>query len=72
MMPGKDGYQVCSELKKDIRTSHIPIVLLTARADTDSRISGIQCGADAYLTKPFDKKELKVCLHNLLERMTDY
>ena len=65
MMPGKDGYQVCRELKNDIRTNHIPIVLLTARADTNSRIDGMECGADAYLTKPFDKKELMVCLHNL-------
>ena len=65
MMPGKDGYQVCTELKNDFRTNHIPIVLLTARADTDSRITGYEHGADAYLTKPFDKKELMACLHNL-------
>jgi len=66
MMPGKDGYQVCKELKNDFRTNHIPVVLLTARADTDSRITGIEHGADAYLTKPFNKKELMLCLHNLL------
>jgi signal transduction histidine kinase/DNA-binding response OmpR family regulator len=66
MMPGKDGFQLCSTLKNDIRTSHIPIVLLTARADSDSRISGMEQGADAYLTKPFNKKELIICLHNLL------
>ncbi len=65
MMPGKDGYQVCKALKNDFRTNHIPIVLLTARADADSRITGLEHGADAYLTKPFDKKELAVCLHNL-------
>ncbi len=66
MMPGKDGYQVCKELKKDFRTNHIPIVLLTARADNDSRIRGLEHGADVYLTKPFNKRELMVCLNNLL------
>ena len=66
MMPGKDGFQVCKELKNDFRTNHIPIILLTARADTESRISGMEHGADAYLTKPFNKKELIICLHNLL------
>lgn len=65
MMPGKDGYQVCRELKNDFRTNHIPVVLLTARAGADSRITGLECGADAYLTKPFDKKELMACLHNV-------
>jgi signal transduction histidine kinase/DNA-binding response OmpR family regulator len=66
MMPGKDGFQVCRELKNDFRTSHIPIVLLTARADTESRITGMERGADAYLTKPFNKRELQICLHNIL------
>jgi len=66
MMPGKDGYEVCKELKSNFRTNHIPIVLLTARADTDSRITGLDQGADAYLTKPFNKKELMICLHQLL------
>lgn len=66
MMPGKDGFQVCKELKNDFRTSHIPIVLLTARADAESRIAGLEMGADAYLTKPFNKRELQICLHNIL------
>ncbi len=65
MMPGKDGYEVCRTLKKDFRTCHIPVVLLTARADTASRIIGLEQGADAYLTKPFNKRELLACLRNL-------
>lgn len=66
MMPGKDGFEVCKSLKKDFRTCHIPIVLLSARADKASRIAGLEQGADAYLTKPFNKKELILCLHNQL------
>lgn len=68
MMPLKDGFQVCRELKNDFRTSHIPVVMLTARADKDSRLTGIGYGADAYLAKPFNRKELRICLSNLLLR----
>lgn len=68
MMPEKDGYQVCDTLKNDERTSHIPIILLTARADAASRIAGLRRGADAYLAKPFDKEELLVRLEKLVER----
>jgi signal transduction histidine kinase/ligand-binding sensor domain-containing protein/DNA-binding response OmpR family regulator len=68
MMPEKDGFEVCDTLKNDERTSHIPIVLLTAKADAASKISGLRRGADAYLTKPFDKEELLVRLEMLLER----
>ena len=67
MMPGKDGFEVCRTLKTDFRTSHIPIILLTAKADTDSRITGLEQGADAYLTKPFDSRELLVQLQKLIE-----
>ncbi len=67
MMPLINGYELCHTLKKDQRTSHIPILLLTAKADTQSRISGLQQGADAYLTKPFDKEELFVRIDKLLE-----
>ena len=66
MMPGKNGFKACRELKNDFRTSHIPVVMLTARADTGSKITGLKAGADAYLTKPFDRRELKICLQNLL------
>lgn len=66
MMPKKDGIEVCKTLKNDIRTNHIPIILLTARADIDSRISGLEAGADAYLAKPFNRQELEVELAKLL------
>lgn len=67
IMPGKSGYDLCNTLKSDRRTSHIPIVLLTARADSESRIEGFEKGADAYLTKPFNRQELFVRLGKLLE-----
>lgn len=67
MMPEKDGYEVCSMLKMDERTSHIPIILLTAKATVDARIEGLKVGADAYLVKPFHKEELLVRLEKLVE-----
>ena len=67
MMPEKDGYEVCQTLKTDERTSHIPIILLTAKAAQKDKVVGLQHGADAYLMKPFDKEELFVRLEKLLE-----
>jgi len=67
MMPGKNGYQLCDALKKDERTSHIPVIMLTAKTDQDSKIQGIKTGADAYLAKPFDKTELLALIENLIE-----
>ncbi len=67
MMPEKDGYEVTQFLKNDERTSHIPIILLTAKADSRFRIVGLKRGADAYLSKPFDKKELLVRVEALIE-----
>ena len=67
MMPGMDGFNLCRKLKVDLKTSHIPIVLLTARSDFDSRIEGLSTGADAYLSKPFNKRELFVQINTLIE-----
>jgi signal transduction histidine kinase/DNA-binding response OmpR family regulator/ligand-binding sensor domain-containing protein len=67
MMPEKDGFEVCESLKNDLRTSHIPIVLLTAKAEVEHRIAGLQRGADAYLAKPFHEAELRATLDNLIE-----
>ncbi len=67
MMPEKDGYEVCETLKTDERTSHIPIIMLTAKATEADRLTGLRTGADAYLMKPFNKEELFVRLEKLLE-----
>lgn len=67
MMPERDGYQVLEALKQDERSSHIPIVLLTAKVDAASKIAGLHRGADAYLPKPFDKTELLAILQMMLQ-----
>jgi signal transduction histidine kinase/DNA-binding response OmpR family regulator len=67
MMPNKDGHEVCRAIKGDERTSHIPIILLTALSGKDQKISGLNIGADDYLDKPFDIEELKVRARNLIQ-----
>ena len=66
MMPEMDGFEVCTTLKNDERTSHIPVILLTAKADDASRMSGYRHGADAYLIKPFNREELLVRMEQML------
>jgi signal transduction histidine kinase/AraC-like DNA-binding protein len=67
MMPEKDGYELCQTLKTDSRTDHIPIILLTARAGDQDRITGLKHGADGYLTKPFQREHLLVRIEKLIE-----
>lgn len=67
MMPGIDGLELCRRLKTETATSHIPVILLTARAMEEQRAEGYDCGADAYITKPFSSKVLTARIHNLLE-----
>lgn len=66
MMPKTDGYTVCKSLKQDERTSHIPVIMLTARADLESKLEGLATGADVYLAKPFSQRELVAHLTNLI------
>jgi signal transduction histidine kinase/DNA-binding response OmpR family regulator len=67
MMPEMDGFELCEQLKTNDFTSHIPVILLTARAEDMDKLTGLETGADAYLVKPFNSKELLLRVHNLIE-----
>ncbi len=68
MLPGKDGFSVFKDLRRDPRTSRTPVIMLTARAQTEDRIQGLEAGADDYLTKPFSPKELVLRVQSVLRR----
>jgi len=70
MLTGIDGFEVLKQLKENELTSHIPIILLTARSDLDSRLLGLNLHADDYLSKPFNQKELLVRIDNLIKIRT--
>lgn len=67
MMPEMDGIEFCKQVKSNINFSHIPLILLTARGNSEAEIAGIENGADAYITKPFKWKHVTVVIKNLLE-----
>jgi two-component system phosphate regulon response regulator PhoB len=68
MLPGRDGYGVFREFRRDPRTAGTPVIMLTARAQTEDRIQGLEAGADDYLTKPFSPRELLLRVQAILKR----
>ena len=67
MMPEMDGLALTQSIKKDIRTNHIPLLILTAKSSKEDRLDGLQLGADAFITKPFDEQELLSKLKNFIQ-----
>ena len=65
MLPGKDGWQICREIRKK---SAVPIIMLTAKGETADKVSGLEMGADDYVTKPFEVKELLARIHAVMRR----
>jgi PleD family two-component response regulator len=70
MLPDMDGYDVCRELRSNLRTSHVPIIFLTQKDERSDKIHGLELGADDYITKPFDLEELKLRVKSAMSRAT--
>ncbi|MEM6806473.1 MAG: ATP-binding protein, partial [Bacteroidota bacterium] len=68
VMPKMDGLELCEKIREDRRTSHIPLILLTAKTDRKSKLEGLDKGADAYLTKPFDEEEIIIRIQTLVNQ----
>lgn len=67
VMPGKDGYQLCREVKEDLQLCHIPVILVTAKATVENQVEGLNTGADAYVTKPFEPSYLLALIQSQLK-----
>ena len=67
MMPGKNGYELCQEIKQDIQLSHIPVILVTAKITAENQVEGLNVGADAYVTKPFEPAVLSALIQSQLK-----
>lgn len=72
MMPGMDGLRLFKELRREEKTRKIPVIMLTARGQTEDKIQGLELGADDYMTKPFSPKELVLRVKNLLKRTSHH
>lgn len=75
ILPGKDGYEFCRQLKSSQQTSHIPVILMTAKGSDDNRVQGLEIGADAFIPKPFSEKIMKVWVEKLIDarkKLFDY
>jgi signal transduction histidine kinase/DNA-binding response OmpR family regulator len=68
LMPGMDGFKLCKNIKDNIETTHIPVILLTAKAEIEDRIEGLQMGADSYIPKPFHPEHLFISIESLIEK----
>ena len=67
MMPRMDGAELCRRVRQDLQTSHIPFIMLTAKTDDDSKVEGMDVGADTYIEKPFSVQYLEACIRNILQ-----